>query len=69
MLNFNYLGTLKGSSSVQVNLRRTCSTMSHIVTKYGKVFQEQKMVYSAKCRECGHFIGRSNFDFMKKQER
>ncbi|XP_034482430.1 uncharacterized protein LOC117787910 [Drosophila innubila] len=69
MLNFNSLGSLKGSSSARVILRQTCSTMSYIATKYGKVCQEQKMVYSAKCRECGHFIGRSNFDFMKKEER
>ncbi|KAL7735002.1 hypothetical protein ACLKA6_011266 [Drosophila palustris] len=63
------LGALKNSSSVRVILRRTCSTVSRIATKCGRTSQEPKVVHCAKCRQCGHLIGRSTFDLMKKEQK
>ncbi|KAH8371798.1 hypothetical protein KR093_008836 [Drosophila rubida] len=60
---------LKVHPSIHVLVRRTRSTIVRTVNKYSRNRQDRGVVCTVKCRDCGNFIGRSNFDYLKKKQK
>ncbi|XP_060655818.1 uncharacterized protein LOC132791053 [Drosophila nasuta] len=55
--------------SIRVLVRRTRSTIIRTVNKYSRNPPDRGVVCTVKCRDCGNFIGRSNFDFLKRRQK
>ncbi|XP_030571539.1 uncharacterized protein LOC115770415 [Drosophila novamexicana] len=64
-------GCSKRPSPVHVIVERTCRSITQIINKYKQkiYFETRQELAKSKCRDCGHLIGRCNFDLMNKGRR
>ncbi|XP_017966330.1 uncharacterized protein LOC108658185 [Drosophila navojoa] len=71
MTNLNPKSCTEKPSHTRLVVARTCKSIAEIISKYKKrLFSETRQVLErSKCRDCGHLIGRCNFDLLKSGQR